>query len=79
MRLFVDYDPSNPPFLSRGIGKQTGKRFIHWQSWSIWKILGQLFKQSLARVEQNRVLGHFQFAQRFYLNITYREQYQYSM
>ena len=28
---------------------------------------------------QNRVLSHFQFAQRFYLNIIYREQFQWSI
>ena len=37
--------------------------------------LGQLFKQSLASVWQNRVLSHFQFAERFYINTTYREEF----
>ena len=37
---------------------------------------GQLFKRSLARVSQNRVLSHFHFSQRFYLNTIYREQFQ---
>ena len=28
---------------------------------------------------ENRVLSHFQIAQRFYLNIIYREQFQWSI
>ena len=40
------------------------------------KTLGQLFKRSLARVQQNRAPSHFQFVQRFYRNIIYREQFQ---
>ena len=38
------------------------------------KTLGQLFKRSLARVYQNRVLSH-QFAQGFYLNTICREHF----
>ena len=34
-----------------------------------------LFERSLASVKQNRVLSHFQFAQRFYLNTIYREKF----
>ena len=37
-------------------------------SWS------KLFKQSLASVKQNRVLRHFQFAERFNVNTIYCEQ-----
>ena len=33
------------------------------------------FSQSLARVQQNRVLSHFPFCQRFYLNTAYREMF----
>ena len=36
---------------------------------------GQLFKRSLASVEQNHVLSHFQFAQWFYLNTIYCEKF----
>ena len=36
---------------------------------------GQLFKRSLASVWQKRVLSHFQFAERFYKNTIYREQF----
>ena len=40
-------------------------------------IPGQLLKWSLARVRQKfRILSHFQFAQCFYLNTIYREQFQ---
>ena len=39
------------------------------------KVLGQLFKRSLASVWQNRVLSHFQFGERFYVNTIYREQF----
>ena len=38
--------------------------------------MGQLFKRSLASVLQNRVLSHFKFTERFYINIIYREQFQ---
>ena len=41
--------------------------------------MGQLFKRSLASVEQNRVLSHFQFAERFYVNAIYREQFHWSV
>ena len=37
--------------------------------------LGQLVKQSLASAYQNRVLRHFQLAQRFHVNTIYREQF----
>ena len=37
--------------------------------------MGQIFKRSLDSVKQNRVLSHFQFAQRFYLTIIYCEQF----
>ena len=37
--------------------------------------MGQIFKLSLGSIYQNRVLSHFQFAQRFYLNIIYCEQF----
>ena len=30
--------------------------------------MGQLFKQRLASVYQNRILRHFQFAERFYVD-----------
>ena len=33
------------------------------------------FKRSLASVWQNRVLSHFQFAERFHKNTIYREQF----
>ena len=33
--------------------------------------LGQLFKRSLVK----RALSHFQFAERFYVNTVYREQF----
>ena len=33
----------------------------------------------LASVKENRVLSHFQFAQRFYVNTIYREQFYESM
>ena len=36
---------------------------------------GQLFKRSSASVIYNRVLSHFQFAERFYVNAIYREQF----
>ena len=35
----------------------------------------QLFKRSPASVIYNRVLSHFQFAERFYVNAIYREQF----
>jgi len=36
---------------------------------------GQLFKRTLARVQQNCVVIHFQFAQRVHLNTIYCEQF----
>ena len=36
---------------------------------------GQLFKRSLASVWQNSVLSHFQFAERFFVNIIFREKF----
>ena len=36
---------------------------------------GQLLKRSPASVIYNRVLSHFQFAERFYVNAIYREQF----
>ena len=36
---------------------------------------GQLFKRSSASVNYNRVVSHFQFAERFYVNAIYREQF----
>ena len=36
---------------------------------------GQLFKRSSASVNYNRVVSHFQFAERFYLNAIDREQF----
>ena len=39
----------------------------------------QLFKLSLASVSQNRVLRHFQIAERFNVNTIYREQFHESM
>ena len=38
-------------------------------------IKGQLFKRSLASVKQDRVLSHFQFAERFYISTIYREEF----
>ena len=38
-------------------------------------IKGQLFKRSLASVQQNGVLSHFQFTRLFYLNTIYREKF----
>ena len=37
--------------------------------------MGQLFKRSLASVWQNCVLSHFRFAERFNVNIIYRDQF----
>ena len=37
--------------------------------------MGQLFKQGLTRVQQNRILGHFLFAECFYANTIYCEQF----
>ena len=37
--------------------------------------MGQLFKRSLATVQQNCVLSRLQFAERFYWNTIYREQF----
>ena len=37
--------------------------------------MGQLFKQGFTSVKQNRVLSHFQFAERFYVNTIYCEQF----
>ena len=42
---------------------------------SVLNSWGQLFKRSLASIKQNRVLSHFLFAQRFYLNTIYCEQF----
>ena len=39
------------------------------------KIMGQLFQRILASVWQNRVLSHFQFAERFCVNTIYREKF----
>ena len=39
------------------------------------KLKGRLFKRSLASGLQNRVLSHFQFFQRFYLNTCYGERF----
>ena len=39
------------------------------------KLLRRLFKRSLTSVWQNRVLSHFQFAQRFFLSTIRREQF----
>ena len=36
---------------------------------------GQLFKRSSASVNYNRVVSHFQFAERFYVNAIDREQF----
>ena len=40
---------------------------------------GQLLERSLASVQQNLVLFHFQFAEHFYANTIYREQFHESM
>ena len=37
--------------------------------------MGQLVKQGLTSVKQNRVIIHFQFAERFYVNTIYCEQF----
>ena len=39
------------------------------------ELFGLLFKRSLTSVYQNRVLSHFQFAQRFYLSTICRGQF----
>ena len=78
MWRFVDCDPSTPILQveraqmcmnSNCIGKQRANALAI-GNLCLWKILRQLFKRSLARVLQNRVLSRFQFAQRFYLNIS---------
>ena len=54
-----------------------------WNHWTFkWtflkghkKLKGRLFKRSLASGWQNRVLSHFQFFQRFYLNTGYGERF----
>ena len=40
---------------------------------------GQVFQRSLAIVQQDRVLSHFQFAERFYVDTSYREQFHKSL
>ena len=53
------------------------KSAMHGQSccFANLNLLGRLFKRSLTSVYQNRVLSHFQFVQRFCLNIICREQF----
>ena len=38
-------------------------------------ITGQLFKQGLTSVKQNRILSHFRFAELFYVNTIYCEKF----
>ena len=46
---------------------QTEKMMLEYKGW--------IFKRSLANLQQNHVLSHFQFAQLFYLNTGYQEQF----
>ena len=46
---------------------------------NISSTLGLLLKRSLANVEQNCVLSHFHFVERFCVNTVYREQLHESM
>ena len=39
------------------------------------KFQGRLFQRSLASVQQNCVLSHFHFAERFYVNTIFREEF----
>ena len=54
-------------------------KHIDWRGWEEQNISqdfkGQLFKWSLAIIQQNRVLSHFQFVKRFNVNPIYRKQF----
>ena len=60
------YSPPPPP-------PPPNKKIV--QALPLVDCFGQLFKRSPATVIYNRVLSHFQFAERFYVNAIYREQF----
>ena len=68
-------------FFLYAIYNQYSQWGLHWYQWMSrpQNTLGRLFKRRLTSVSKNRVLSHFQFAQRFYLNTICREQFHQSI
>ena len=63
--------PEFPNFQKKEQPREMGRNFRD----EFLETLGQLFKQGLTSVEQNGVLSHFLFAERFYVNTIYCEQF----